>query len=139
MLLCWSRLLESVVSCSQISLGFRRGSTRSFIEGASSPEGLTSSSMDDRTLTSLLVGYHFSFFVPQDPFQAFLTSSGPKNCMTDLPVSRISLTRPQLASQVEDLLVRMGQQGQIRGQVSDEALKGLLEQVSFHNTYQLSL
>ncbi|KAI9632244.1 PDCD5-related protein [Dioszegia hungarica] len=45
-------------------------------------------------------------------------------------LSRISLTRPQLATQVEDLLVRMGQQGQIRGQVSDEALKGLLEQVS---------
>ncbi|BEI82305.1 hypothetical protein CcaverHIS002_0301730 [Cutaneotrichosporon cavernicola] len=45
-------------------------------------------------------------------------------------LSRISLTRPQLAAQVEDLLVRMGQQGQIRGQVSDDALKGLLEQVS---------
>ncbi|ORY27657.1 PDCD5-related protein [Naematelia encephala] len=45
-------------------------------------------------------------------------------------LSRISLTRPQLAEQVEGLLVRMGQQGQIRGQVSDEALKGLLEQVS---------
>ncbi|KAL7419898.1 hypothetical protein Q5752_005814 [Cryptotrichosporon argae] len=45
-------------------------------------------------------------------------------------LSRISLTRPQLAGQVEDLLVRMGQQGQIRGQVTDEALKGLLEQVS---------
>lgn len=44
-------------------------------------------------------------------------------------VSRISLTRPQLAAQVETLLVNMGQQGQIRGQVSDEALKGLLEQV----------
>ena len=44
-------------------------------------------------------------------------------------VSRISLTRPQLAGQVEELLVRMGQSGQIRGQVSDEALKGLLEQV----------
>jgi DNA-binding TFAR19-related protein (PDSD5 family) len=27
------------------------------------------------------------------------------------------------------MLVRMGQQGQIRGQVTDEALKGLLEQV----------
>ena len=46
-----------------------------------------------------------------------------------LIVSRISLTRPQLAEQVEDLLVRMGQQGQIKGQVSDEALKGLLAQV----------
>ncbi|KAL0242176.1 hypothetical protein I308_105805 [Cryptococcus tetragattii IND107] len=45
-------------------------------------------------------------------------------------LSRISLTRPQLAAQVETLLFNMGQQGQIRGQVSDEALKGLLEQVS---------
>ncbi|WVQ83461.1 hypothetical protein IAT38_005602 [Cryptococcus sp. DSM 104549] len=45
-------------------------------------------------------------------------------------LSRISLTRPQLASQVESLLVNMGQQGRIKGQVSDEALKGLLEQVS---------
>ncbi len=44
-------------------------------------------------------------------------------------VSRISLTRHQLAGQVEDLLVRMGQQGQVRGKVTDEALKGLLEQV----------
>ena len=44
-------------------------------------------------------------------------------------VSRIGLTRPQLAEQVEGLIVRMGQQGQIRGQVTDEALKGLLEQV----------
>ncbi|WVN87219.1 uncharacterized protein L203_102396 [Cryptococcus depauperatus CBS 7841] len=45
-------------------------------------------------------------------------------------LSRISLTRPQLASQVETLIVNMGQQGQIRGKISDEALKGLLEQVS---------
>ena len=45
-------------------------------------------------------------------------------------VSRISLTRPELGRGVEELLVRMGQQGQIRGKVTDEALKGLLEQVS---------
>lgn len=45
-------------------------------------------------------------------------------------VSRIALTRPEMASRVEDLLVRMGQAGQIRGQVSDEQLKGLLQQVS---------
>ncbi|ORX36471.1 PDCD5-related protein [Kockovaella imperatae] len=45
-------------------------------------------------------------------------------------LSRISLTRPQLAAQVEELLVRMGTSGQIRGQVSDDALKNLLEQVS---------
>lgn len=50
--------------------------------------------------------------------------------LADAAVSRISLTRPQLASQVEELLVRMGQGGQIRGKVSDEQLKQLLEQVS---------
>jgi programmed cell death protein 5 len=44
-------------------------------------------------------------------------------------VSRIALTRPEMAIRVEDLLVRMGQAGQIRGQVTDEALKGLLQQV----------
>lgn len=46
-----------------------------------------------------------------------------------MTVSRISLTRPQMAQQVTELLVRMGQQGQIRGKVTDEALKGLLTQV----------
>jgi DNA-binding TFAR19-related protein (PDSD5 family) len=45
-------------------------------------------------------------------------------------VSRIALTRPEMASRVEDLLVRMGQAGQIRGQVTDDQLKGLLQQVS---------
>lgn len=34
-----------------------------------------------------------------------------------------------MASRVEDLLIRMGQAGQIRGQVTDEAMKGLLQQV----------
>ena len=52
-----------------------------------------------------------------------------------IEVSRISLTRPQMAQQVTELLVRMGQQGQIRGKVTDEALKGLLAQVRWfrHN------
>ena len=45
-------------------------------------------------------------------------------------VSRIALTRPEMSSRVEDLLVRMGQAGQIRGQVTDDQLKGLLQQVS---------
>ena len=47
-----------------------------------------------------------------------------------MAVSRIALTRPEMASRVEDLLVRMGQAGQIRGQVTDYQLKGLLLQVS---------
>ena len=42
-----------------------------------------------------------------------------------------------MAQQVTELLVRMGQQGQIRGKVTDEALKGLLEQVSGFITMQL--
>ncbi|EIW66180.1 hypothetical protein M231_00864 [Tremella mesenterica] len=45
-------------------------------------------------------------------------------------LSRIALTRPELAAQVEDLLIRMGQSGQIRGKVNDENLKGLLQQVT---------
>ena len=49
--------------------------------------------------------------------------------VADQKVSRIALTRPELASRVEDLLIRMGQSGQIRGQVNDDALKGLLQQV----------
>jgi len=49
-------------------------------------------------------------------------------------VSRIALTRPEMAIRVEDLLVRMGQAGQIRGQVTDDALKGLLQQVSNAST-----
>jgi len=47
-----------------------------------------------------------------------------------MTVSRIALTRPEMSSRVEDLLVRMGQAGQIRGQVTDDQLKGLLQQVS---------
>lgn len=47
-----------------------------------------------------------------------------------MAVSRIALTRPEMSSRVEDLLVRMGQAGQIRGQVTDDQLKGLLQQVS---------
>lgn len=37
-----------------------------------------------------------------------------------------------MTNRVEDLLIRMGQAGQIRGQVTDDALKGLLQQVSPH-------
>jgi programmed cell death protein 5 len=41
-----------------------------------------------------------------------------------------------MASRVEELLVRMGQAGQIRGQVTDEAMKGLLQQVSWHDGFR---
>ena len=47
-----------------------------------------------------------------------------------MAVSRIALSRPEMSSRVEDLLHRMGQAGQIRGQVTDDQLKGLLQQVS---------
>lgn len=45
-------------------------------------------------------------------------------------MSRISLTRPSLARQIEDLLMRMARAGQIRDKVPDEELKRLLTQVS---------
>ena len=44
-------------------------------------------------------------------------------------VSRIALTRPSLARQIEELLVRMARSGQLKGKVGDTELKGLLEQV----------
>lgn len=43
-------------------------------------------------------------------------------------VSRINLTRPQLSRQVQSILLRMAQGGQLRGKVSDDQLVGLLEQ-----------
>ncbi|CED82528.1 Apoptosis-related protein/predicted DNA-binding protein [Phaffia rhodozyma] len=43
-------------------------------------------------------------------------------------LSRINLTRPQLSKQVQNILLRMAQGGQLRGKVSDEQLVGLLEQ-----------
>ena len=64
-------------------------------------------------------------------FQLLLGKDVRFNQETELIiVSRIALTRPEMSSRVEDLLVRMGQAGQIRGQVTDDQLKGLLQQVS---------
>ena len=47
---------------------------------------------------------------------------------TALTVARINLARPQLSRQVQSILLRMAQGGQLRGKVSDEQLVGLLEQ-----------
>jgi DNA-binding TFAR19-related protein (PDSD5 family) len=58
-----------------------------------------------------------------------ILSEKRKEQSANVVVSRIALTRPEMASRVEELLVRMGQAGQIRGQVTDEAMKGLLQQV----------
>jgi len=44
------------------------------------------------------------------------------------PVARINLTRPQISRQVQSILLRMAQGGQLRGKVSDDQLVGLLEQ-----------
>ncbi|KAJ9114093.1 hypothetical protein QFC20_001607 [Naganishia adeliensis] len=48
-----------------------------------------------------------------------------------------SLTRPSLAMQIEELLVRMARSGQLKGKVGDTELKGLLEQVSAQSQPQV--
>jgi programmed cell death protein 5 len=44
-------------------------------------------------------------------------------------VSRIALVNPQLSNQVEGILLRMAQSGQLRGQMTETQLIGLLDQV----------
>lgn len=39
------------------------------------------------------------------------------------------MTRPAVSKQIQQILLRMAQQGQLRGRVSDDQLVGLLEQV----------
>ncbi|KAG8966087.1 hypothetical protein FRB90_011017 [Tulasnella sp. 427] len=43
-------------------------------------------------------------------------------------LSRISLVNPSLSKQMESILLRMAQSGQLRSRVSEEQLIGLLEQ-----------
>ncbi|KAH7341005.1 PDCD5-related protein [Rhizoctonia solani] len=43
-------------------------------------------------------------------------------------LARISLVRPALSGQVEQILLRMAQTGQLRGRVTEQQLIGLLEQ-----------
>lgn len=49
------------------------------------------------------------------------------NCIV---VSRIALVSPERSRQIESVLVRMAQGGQLRGRVSESQLIDLLEQVS---------
>jgi hypothetical protein len=58
-------------------------------------------------------------------------SSSTVNRPCRRPVSRISMTRPAVAKQIQQILLRMAQQGQLRGRVSDDQLVGLLEQVRY--------
>jgi len=44
-------------------------------------------------------------------------------------LSRIALVRPQRARQVEDMLIRMAQTGQLRGRVTEEQLISVLDQL----------
>ena len=44
-------------------------------------------------------------------------------------VSRIALVNPQLSTQIEGILLRMAQSGQLRGRVTETQLIGLLDQV----------
>lgn len=46
-----------------------------------------------------------------------------------LPVARIALVSPDRARQIEAILLRMAQTGQLRGRVSEEQLIELLDQV----------
>lgn len=45
-------------------------------------------------------------------------------------VSRIALVSPERAKQIEGVLLRMAQSGQLRGRVTEEQLIGFLDQVS---------
>ncbi|CAH7690966.1 PDCD5-related protein [Phakopsora pachyrhizi] len=44
-------------------------------------------------------------------------------------LSRIALVRPKRAREIEDMLIRMAQTGQLRGRVSEEQLIGVLDQI----------
>ena len=59
--------------------------------------------------------------------------SWPTDCETIrhslLLVSRIALVNPQLSNQIEGILLRMAQSGQLRGRVTETQLIGLLDQV----------
>ncbi|KAG8714282.1 hypothetical protein FRC11_009031 [Ceratobasidium sp. 423] len=43
-------------------------------------------------------------------------------------LARISLVRPALSGQIEQILLRMAQTGQLRGRVTEQQLIGLIEQ-----------
>lgn len=52
-------------------------------------------------------------------------------CLFGFAVARIGLVSPERSAQIESILLRMAQSGQLRGRVNEEQLIGLLQQVSF--------
>jgi Double-stranded DNA-binding domain len=50
--------------------------------------------------------------------------------MLYVPVARIGLVSPERSRQIEGILLRMAQTGQLRGKVNEQQLIDLLEQVS---------
>ena len=72
-------------------------------------------------------------YVPSHPLPLFLCVQQNRTesiilFVACFVVARIQMTRPQLSRQVQSILLRMAQGGQLRGKVSDEQLVGLLEQ-----------
>lgn len=53
-------------------------------------------------------------------------------------VSRIALVSPERAKQIEEILLRMAQSGQLRGRVSEEQLIGFLDQVRYSQFHMQS-
>jgi programmed cell death protein 5 len=48
---------------------------------------------------------------------------------SERPVSRIALVSPERSKEIETILLKMAQTGQLRGQVTEEQLIDLLDQV----------
>ena len=65
------------------------------------------------------------------PLNARLVKSEADSRITSTSVARIALVSPDRAKQIEAILLRMVQSGQLRGRVSEEQLIGLLDQVCF--------
>jgi len=52
-------------------------------------------------------------------------------------LGRIRLTKPELAEQIELYLLQMYQSGRIKGEVSDEQLKAILESLSSKKKFRI--
>ncbi len=52
-------------------------------------------------------------------------------------LSRIRMVKPELAEQLENYLVQLFEAGKIKGEVSDEQIKMILEMVSTKKDYKI--
>jgi len=52
-------------------------------------------------------------------------------------LGRIKLVKPELAAQIEIYLVQLYQSGQIKGIISDEQLKAILEKLSSKRSFRV--